>query len=153
MTNGPNRVDGVETLPSHIADHSFVKLNFHSDILKSKPQFRETRNFNNINADVLMEEINNNAKLQGLFALKCPNKIFNILIEEINNIINKIAPAKLIQIKRKDHPYMNNDLKELKKELDDQLNNAIVTKELEEWRLYKTLRNSFFKIVENAKKI
>ena len=57
MTNAPNMVDGVQTLKSHIADHSLVKLQFHSRVLKSRPQFRKVRNFSNVNSENIMHLI------------------------------------------------------------------------------------------------
>ena len=153
MTNAPNRVDGVETIHNHIADHTFVKLNFHREVLQSKPQFREVRDYKNLNSDNLMKEIEENEELQSVFSKECPNDIFKTLITELNKIIDKLAPSKLIQIKKKDQPYMSPELKELETELDEQLNTAIRSKDIEEWRLYKSLRNQFFKYVEGAKRI
>ena len=48
---------------------------------------------------------------------------------------------------------MNIEAKELMKEADYQLNKAIVSGAVEEWRLYKHMRNRFFRFIEGAKSI
>ena len=78
-----------------------------------------------------MHEINNNEELQSVFSEECPDKIFTTIITELNRIIDKLAPAKLIQLKKNDSPYMSEELKELEEELDNQLNTAIRSKEIE----------------------
>ena len=53
----------------------------------------EVRNLNNINADKLMIEIDQNENPQKIFFLQCPIKVLSTLIEELNKTINKLAPV------------------------------------------------------------
>ena len=152
FTNSPDRVDAVQSLPSHIADHWLVKLQFHVDILQSKPQFREVRNFAAITPASLCDLLEMNVNLNSIFKSSCPNKVMNIIVDEYNSVINTLAPPKLIQTKKNDSPYATEEVREAKEEANQSLFKSIRMNDTESWRLYKRAKNQFSKIVLKAKK-
>ena len=113
----------------------------------------KTREWANLNKENILQEVIYNENLNKILSMTNTNDIWNNLIEELNTIINKIAPTRIIQIKKNSMPYFNKELDENIKECDEQLTKAITTKELEEWRLYRSMRNTLYKYIEIAKDI
>ena len=48
-------------------------------------------------------------------------------------------------------PFMDEEVEEDTRNLDQQLTKAIQTKEIEEWRLYRSMRNVLYKTIEKLK--
>ena len=99
-----------------------------------------------------MAEIEINERLNGIFNKTCPNEIMNIMIEELNIILNKLAPPKVIQVRSSDLPYLGKESRELENEADKLLNEAINSKQVEDWRVYKRARNQLNKFIDASKK-
>ena len=70
----------------------------------------------------------------------------------MNEIIERIAPSRMIQTKRDSEPWRNKETDKIIKEAEAQLETAIVSKDVEEWRFFRSLRNQAFKFIELAKK-
>ena len=76
----------------------------------------------------------------------------NIMIEELNIILNKLAPPKVIQVRSNDLPYHGKESRELENEADKLLNEAINSKQVEDWRVYKRASNQLNKFIDTSKK-
>ena len=153
VSDCPSFIDNVTSYHGHISDHDIVTMQYHTNELKEEQQFRMVRNWANLTPENMMVMIMKNVKLNSILSMHQTNKVWNIFLEEINTIINTLAPAHIIQIKSNHEPYMNEELKEYVKEADEQLDKAITSGAIEEWRLYRQLRNQLYKWIENSKKI
>ena len=151
FTSNPNKMDNIETKTSIIADHKYIKANYHCKILKRKQQFRRTRNFSLLNSDILTKEIENNAKLQEIFSLEDPDEIANVMVAELNRIVEDIAPSRIIQVTNKSQPWQNKETKEAIHDADKSLNNAIKYNDIVAWNLYRKARNKAIKKMKKAK--
>ena len=130
LTNIPQKINTIKTERCQIADHSTVSLQIHAKDLWRRPKIRKIRDWRKIQPEILMEAIENNTRLNSIFAYNDPDKIANILIEEYNRIINTLAPEKIIQVTKEDLPYFNKAILELKHEADAELTKAIKGKNL-----------------------
>ena len=97
-----------------------------------------------------MHAIEKNTRLMSIFVHQDPDTVANIIVEEMNRIVNEIAPAKIIQT-RKDHlSYHTAETKELKEETDKALEKAINDNENEDWRLFRSTRNRYRKLLDKC---
>ena len=99
-----------------------------------------------------MEAIENNTRLNSIFAYDDPDTIANILIEEYNRIINTLAPEKVVQVTKEDLPYFNKAILELKHEADAELTKAIKGKKPEDWRNQQRLKTKLEQEIEKSKR-
>ena len=151
LTTNPEKVDGVETLKNHIADHSAVKLQYHAEGLKENPKLMLIRDNTCATRETLMYLIENNHRLNQSLAIENANESTNVIIEEYNAVINTAAPARVVQLRENNVPYVDNEVREVIEEADVQLTKAIEEGEREEWRQYKHKRNILYKYLERVK--
>ena len=83
------------------------------------------REWENINSDSLMSEIEDNANLQSIFSLTDQNDIAETIVKELNDIIEILAPARIVQQRSHKYGYQCQELNNLKKESDSLLDKAI----------------------------
>ena len=102
LTNKPQHINCVETTNSNIADHLCVACQFHIKELEINQQFICTRNLNLLNSEKLMNSIEDNEKLTEVFKYTDPDKIADVVINEMNSIVEDIAPSKIVQRRAKD---------------------------------------------------
>ena len=112
-----------------------------------QPQFLLTRNWDNLTRDNMISEINNNQLMSSIFTLQSTDKIWNNLLTGINIVINTLAPSKVIQLKANYVPYLNNEINEAIEASNEQLSVAIRSGAVEEWRTFRSLRNTATKVI------
>ena len=130
ITNYPGNCDNVITKPTHISDHESVSCKFHVERLKERPRTIKVRDYTNLTRQNLMNEIMEDERLNKIFYINDVNAKWECLIEVYNQIINRLAPQRMIQINENKVPYLNDKVKEEELKLDQQLTTAIQTKDL-----------------------
>ena len=128
-------------MKSHIADHSIVKFQYHCKAILRKPQIRKVRNWKNLTHDNIMNLLESNEKIQSAFQEEDPDKIASIIVEELNDVVETLAPAKTVQNKKENYPYITREVKDLKKEAEYFLEDAIKNKDRNQWKEYTKRRN------------
>ena len=93
-----------------------------------------------------------NQKLMNILSLRNSENIWSTFIMELNRIINHLAPTKIVQCHKNFLPYVSEEVVEHIDETNKQLSKAIQTKDTNEWRLYKTMKNQVSKIIEKMKR-
>ena len=81
------------------SDHNILTLNYNNKKLNINPTYKIKRDFNLLNTDILTQYCDMNDRIDTVFDYDMSNDIADILIDEINNIIQTIAPSRLIQCK------------------------------------------------------
>ena len=66
--------------------------------------------------------------------MKYPEAIAMALIGKIINIIEKIAPSKVINVKKNQEPWRNSEVDSKIQEFEHQLETDIESNDVEEWR-------------------
>ena len=151
ISNCPQNIDGIETIKSHIADHCLVNLRFHTKDLIQSPQFMKKRDTRNLIRENIAPLIIQNIELNSVFTMTNTNKIAQIILTELNDIIEYLAPSRIVQVRIDNLPYINEETREYIREADIQLNLAITSKDVSEWRIYKYMRNRISEVIEAAK--
>ena len=153
ITNIPGHIDNVRTLPGIISDHKIISCLLHTEILTQHPMYIYKTNWWKIQPDVLMQMITENKKIMNSLTKTDPDAVWADIIEGLNEIINTLAPTKVIQCKSKYMPYVGKEVEEFIEDANLQLEKAIVTNDAGEWRLFRCLRNQVGKLIKKSKRI
>ena len=141
LTNTPTKTNNIETKPSIVADHCSVKLQLHTKEIKDNIQFIKIREWKALTADNLMQKIKENERINKIFHYEDPEIVAKILIEEMNAIIEEIAPIRIVQRKGNEAERLNEEMKQYKRDTEDQLEKAIKDNNIEDWRVFRGMRN------------
>ena len=98
-----------------------------------------------------MKLIDASEKLLSVFSMNNPNFIAENILFEYNRIVDEIAPAKRVDMNKKGLPYIDEELKEMKKEVENRITYAIENPTTDEWRIVKHMRNQYSKLLDKAK--
>ena len=137
LSNQHNKIDNVLTKHSFVADHDAVIILFHAKDIVDRPQYLLTRDWSNMNRENLISEMSSNPNLPLIFKMTNPNKIWNIIFEEMNKIINKLASPKVVKCSKDWEPYLNDEIKTQMDEAHLELNKAISSGALEQWPMWR----------------
>ena len=152
ISNCQEKVNSVEQKRSNVADHDLISVKYHSKELSINPQFRHQRNLKNINrSNMINWLIKNEEKVNNILSLTDTNNITNSIIDLMNMIVEELAPEKIIQIKKDDQPYIDNEIKIISKEANEELTEAINMNDDEKWKKWKMKRNQLSKEIESKK--
>ena len=93
-----------------------------------------------------------NDRIDTVFDYDMSNDIADILIDEINNIIQTIAPNKLIQCKNRYNKWYDKDIKIQVDNKDKAHDRAEMTNDPDDWRHFRRQRNKYNNDIKTAKK-
>ena len=82
-----------------------------------------------------------------------PELVAQIIITELNNIINIIAPSKITQIRKNYTPYMSKGMTKRQKDLKKMYNKATKSKSNIDWNEYKNLKAVLDKDITKKQRI
>ena len=71
--------------------------------------------------------------------------------DELNKIIDTLAPQKLVQTTKLYQPYLNNEIQEKIAISNQLLTSAITSRSKDNWRQYRTYKANLNKIIEESK--
>ena len=120
-------------------------MQYHLKGIKFRPQKRKIRDWKLVSTDSLMEEIERDEKLMNIFSHSDPNYVANTIIEQMNKIVNYIAPPRVVTVKDNSGFHEDDETKDLKREADIKLNNAIRDDDLEARKKYRATRNKYMR--------
>merc|ERR1712240_702147 len=109
-SNCSYKITDVVTQKDILSDHNILTFNYNNKRLNIKPTYRIKRDFNLLNTDILTYYCDMNDKIDTVFDYDNSDDIADILIDEVNNIIQTIAPSKLIQCKNRYSKWYNKDI-------------------------------------------
>ena len=127
ICNVPGHVDNIQTVPGIVSDHFMIMCLFHTEILKENHMYMWKTEWWRINAENLTEMILQNEMVMGILKSTNQNIIWSNLITGLNQVINLIAPTRIVQCKNDYLPYFGKEVEEQIKEVNNQLEIAIKT--------------------------
>ena len=152
VTNSPALVSEVLTTRNLISDHCTLTCNFLTKERVNFIRFRIIRDFKNLTQDSLKFKLQKNIKIQNILRETDPNVIAETLNDELNRIIDELAPKKRVIVNKKNQPWLNNDLRDKMRRVDDLLTVAIDSRMKDDWRLHNHQRNILYKELDAAKR-
>ena len=93
-----------------------------------------------------------NPNLNSIFSISDPEIIAETIHNELNFIINDLAPASIRQMSKSQAPWLNNEIRNEIRQNNDKLTLAINTNMPSNWLNFRQHRNSTFQKIEAAKK-
>ena len=91
----------LQTVPTSISDHHYLTACIGDKVGDYKPREYKVRNNGLLTEEALKLAVELNEKLHKIFHHLDSNKIAQILMEELNLIIETIAPSRIAQSKNK----------------------------------------------------
>ena len=86
--------------------------------------------------------------MQNVFHSSDPDKIAVIIMDTLNEIIDTLAPMRIVPIKKDHIPYITSDTRKALKFNKCQLTEAILSKnDITKWREFRKNRNKIGKII------
>ena len=151
VTNCPLKISPIQTKPNIISDHCSLSFDYKTKPINLQPRFRMSRNIANLTKDNLIREVENSQPLQTIYNFDDPNYVAETIQNELNRIINKLAPKKRTQIRNKKN-YIDHEFLDKKKSVDKLLTTAIKSRLREDWMKFKYFRNSLYRELKLKKK-
>ena len=115
------------------------------------PRFSFKRDFNKLTKDKLKLAVAKNLKLQNLTQLMDPNLVAETLQNELNNIIDHLAPQKRIIRNKDNQPFLTSEIRDKMFRINQLLTQAIKTKNKDDWKEFRHNRNLLYKVIDAAK--
>ena len=150
-SNCPLKIHNTTTHTTGASDHSIITAIYKTKQTMTQPNLKFKRQHHLLTEHTLTEYINNSQPLQEIFQHTCPNIIAETLQQEINTIINTIAPRKITQIRKNYAPHIDTETLTAIHERKRLHNIAKTTQEQDNWRHYRNHRNQLNKLLKNKK--
>ena len=149
-TNNPSNISKVDIFPLSPSDHDMVGCIRKINNCKYLPRVIKCRNYVNYSSENMNIDIES-IDWSSLYKLKNVNlavKYFNSKIEEV---FNRHAPVIVKKVKGRPCPWLNPDLKRCMNNRDKILRKARKSKNRNDWKSYKKLRNKCNNTLKAAK--
>ena len=140
-TNKPEKCSEVHTEFSGGSDHKLLRVTRFAKSLKSTTRYVRKRSFKNFDEAKFIEELKQ-LSWYDLYMTEDPNLAAEILTNSLNKILDELAPIKTIQVRTKYAAWLTDSTKELLKQRDDAQAKAALTRDQDDWRLFKNIRNT-----------
>ena len=150
-TNRPEKITDVIAHQNGGSDHKILEVTRLTKAIQRKPRYIRKRIFKDCTTEKLLAEAKQLPWFD-LYMSQDANTSAEILTSNITSILDKLAPVKTIQIKSNYAPWLNDKLKAMMRKRDEAQRNASRSGNMEDWRLYKNLRNSTTSALKDAKK-
>ena len=148
LTNVPNTVSENRYFNNFCSEHEAIVTTVKSTQITTNVQFVNTRDYKHLTPKNINNMINQSHKFNEIFNEKDPDSITNIFIDEMNHIINTLAPTRRVQLNKFNRNKIPNAIKETIVEVDMQRTKAINSMDREEFRQAKNLQSKLNKMME-----
>ena len=153
LYNDPQSISNISNIKAGISDHDAVICELSCKDVEVIPQFYIMRDYRDVNASNMIPLIDNDDELQTLFNDRDADTIAEKLNNGLNNIVKKLMKKKRIQNRKNKYDFDDKELKNARDAIKLQSKVAHTSKNLEEERLLKNMKNRYTKLETKKKKI
>ena len=140
-SNKATKLSEVKTEWTGMSDHKIVLVRKFTRDLKRSERYTRKRVFKNFNQELFRAAVSSMPELATCLAANCADRAAFSLSAGITRILDNTAPIRTIQ-NRKDYvPYLTPETKDLQSAVKNAQGTAVQTGNVEDWRLYRSLRN------------
>ena len=139
-SNKPEKLSEVVTEFAGGSDHKLVKVTRYAKSLKRNVRYVKKRSFKNFRREDFQAAVRQ-LSWWDVYNCQDPNEAAKLLTDKLSVILDTLAPVKTIQVRNKYAPWLSKNTKELMKERNAAQETASKTRDLDDWRKYKSLRN------------
>ena len=151
LTNRPSLIKRIVTRVNSIWDHCHILTEILPKPSVELPKFRRVRNWTECTVENLRVEVMASEPLQTLYTITDPQVIACTLSDELNRIIDKLAPPRRVQVDKNYQPYLTQDLREQIAHSNKLLTIAIQKGEKDDWCNYRNFRTGLNKQIHLSK--
>ena len=110
-----------------------ITLTYTTNSIIKHPTTKKIRDWGKITQSKVTKCIQNSYLLNSIFTYTDPNLIVKILLDELNLIVNHLAPEKIVNFEINHSPYLTKELKNEQKTKKSLINKAIKSNTYEDW--------------------
>ena len=140
-TNNPEKLGPIQIIPCGSSDHRLILAIRYTKNLKQAPRYCLKRSYKNFDENLFMEEV---SKISWWEVYSCQNvdTAVDIFTKKLTDILDKMAPVKKFQIRTRYAAWVSEDTKDRIRERDIAQQAATRSGTIEDWDMYKQLRNT-----------
>ena len=151
-SNKPDKLSQVQTFFTGMSDHKLLKVTRYTKSFKQLPRYVRKRIFKNFDEELFIQQLNE-SNINEVLECYDVNTATIMLTEKLTSVLDRLAPVKTIQVRSNYLPGLSDEAKRLQEARNHAQEKASETKDPEDWRVYKSLRNlTTAKIREDKKK-
>merc|ERR1711954_229339 len=151
-SNTTEKIDGIETKPNILSEHSLVKLNLHTNLPRKKSQFKVIRKYYDVVFSRLQDILDKNQDLNKMFTDDNIDNIAEIINGSMNSAVKSLMTKKLIQMKRNLTPFWDRELDDERKTVDELKRISDTSNRVEDYRFFKNMKNRHIRNMKKKKK-
>ena len=140
-TNKPEKLSEVKCEYMGGSDHKLLKIVRFSKSLQRGARYVRKRCFKNFKNEEFIQAVKNISWIE-LYLCQDVNQATEILTTRLSKILDTMAPIRTVQIRARYAPWLSDDTKKLLKDRNAAQKVASETRDPDDWRYYKHLRNS-----------
>ena len=141
ITNRRDKVTSYSTIYPTFSNHAMLELNYKVREVKTQSQYIKTRNLKNYSRTLYKEAILNHPLYVETHYEGDPDTIAQNLRQIIRQSLDPLAPPQRIQLKPAQKPKLSEEARDLLARRDLAYTNYKTSKDPEDFREYKNLRN------------
>ena len=151
-TNRPEKLSEVRAQWAGGSDHKLIFATRYTTAQISKPRVIRKRSYKNFDPALFLNEVRK-ISWWGVYSecFDCESAA-QILNDKITDILDVMAPIRSFQVRTKYAPWLSQNTKNLIKERDQAQQKAARTKNADDWRIYKQMRNKVTNVLRTEKK-
>ena len=148
----PEKLSQVHSQWAGGSDHKVIFATRYTTAQISKPRVVRKRSYKDFDPVQFLNEVKN-ISWWGVYSecFDCENAA-GILKRKLTDVLDVMAPIQTFQVRTKYAPWLSQQTKELIKERDQAQKRAAESKDEDDWRHYKALRNTTTSILRTEKK-
>ena len=150
-SNKPDKLSKVEAEFTGMSDHKIIKVSRFSKPLKRSVRYVQKRSYKYFDPTEFCKALKD-LSWWDIYISEDANEAACLLTTRINTILDKLARVKTFQVRNKYAPWLSEASKELIKQRNDAQKKAAESKDMDDWRQYKNLRNTTKSRMRNEKK-
>ena len=151
FTSNPRKLSEVQVIQQGSSDHKMIFATRYSRCISRKPRIIKKRSYKNFEASKFLLAVQQISWWR-IYNCNDINIAVRILSDELTQILDKMAPIKVFQVRTNYAPWLSSNTKDLMKKRDSAQKKASETNLNEDWRTYKGLRNRVNNILKTEKK-
>ena len=139
-TNKPDKVSGVHAEFVGGSDHKLIKITRFSKSLQRNARYVRKRAFKNFVEEDIKEAVHQ-LSWWDVYSCQNPDQATAIFTEKLTKILDLMAPVRTIQVRKNYAPWLSKETKRLMQERNEAQKHASQTRDQDDFRQFKSLRN------------
>ena len=150
-SNMPDKLSHPRTFFTGMSDHKLVKVIRYTKSFKQLPRYVRKRSFKDFNEESFHQQLSE-CNLKDILQCRDPEIACRMLTSKLTTILDNLAPITNIQVRSNYVPGLSKETKLLQRKRNEAQERASNSGKLEDWRIFKSLRNQTTARVREDKK-